>query len=223
MKGQEGHERMLSEEQPVASKRCERCAEHLNMEAWRQRKYALVEDQRGITLAEVLITIVIAGIVFAIATSSWFGLIERREVGSATSQIVADLRLSHSSATNRLAPAKVIFNNHGNAVTCGAGSADYCLVQPTATGSRFLARNLPGQVRLSSPNVVADITGGPTSTLEFAADSSARTLRPLGTVSTDDCPATTPLGVPRLKISSADNEPRRCVTFDMTTSRTRID
>jgi len=43
------------------------------------------------------------GIVFAIASSSWFRAIESRKVDSATNQVAADLRLAHSQATNRLA------------------------------------------------------------------------------------------------------------------------
>ena len=61
-----------------------------------------LEDERGFTLGELLITIVIMGIVFAIASSSWFGALESRRVDSATNQLVADLRLVHSKATNRL-------------------------------------------------------------------------------------------------------------------------
>src|SRR5215203_7381175 len=60
------------------------------------------EDERGFTLLEVLVTIVIMGIVLAIATSSWFKAVESRRVDSATNQVVADLRLAHTQATNRL-------------------------------------------------------------------------------------------------------------------------
>jgi prepilin-type N-terminal cleavage/methylation domain-containing protein len=59
-------------------------------------------DERGFTLFEVMATIVVMGIVFAIASSTWFGVVESRRVDSATNQVVADLRLAHSRATNRL-------------------------------------------------------------------------------------------------------------------------
>src|SRR5215204_5205149 len=68
------------------------------------------EDERGFTLLEVLITIVIMGIVLAIATSSWFKVIESRRVDSATNQVVADLRLVHSKATNRLEDWRVVMD-----------------------------------------------------------------------------------------------------------------
>ena len=61
-----------------------------------------LEDERGFTLVEVLITIVIMGIVLAVATSSWFKVAETRRVDSATNQVVADLRLAHTQAKNRL-------------------------------------------------------------------------------------------------------------------------
>ena len=60
------------------------------------------EDERGFTLIEVMVTIVIMGIVFAIASSFWFKMAESRRVDSATNQVVADLRLAHTQATNRL-------------------------------------------------------------------------------------------------------------------------
>src|SRR5215211_5109170 len=63
----------------------------------------LWEHQRGFTMVELLITIIIMGIVLAIAASSWFGAVESRRVDSATNQLAADLRQAHSMATNRLA------------------------------------------------------------------------------------------------------------------------
>src|SRR5215211_3022815 len=60
------------------------------------------EDERGFTLIEVLVTIIIMGIVFGIASSTWFGIVESRRVDSATNQVVADLRFAHTQATNRL-------------------------------------------------------------------------------------------------------------------------
>jgi len=67
----------------------------------------LWEHQRGFTMVELLITIIIMGIVLAIASSSWFGAVESRRVDSATNQLAADLRQAHSMATNRLADQTV--------------------------------------------------------------------------------------------------------------------
>src|SRR5215211_6155805 len=61
-----------------------------------------LEDERGFTLIEVIITIMLMLIVFGIASSTWFKVAESRRVDSATNQVVADLRLAHTQATNRL-------------------------------------------------------------------------------------------------------------------------
>ena len=63
--------------------------------------------ERGFTLPELTIVIVIMAIVFATASSTWFATIESRKVDSATNQVVSDLRLAHTSATNRLTPWRV--------------------------------------------------------------------------------------------------------------------
>ncbi len=68
----------------------------------RLKHHEFWQSERGFTLPEVLIVIVLMGIVLAIASSSWFGMIESRRVDSATNQMVSDLRRAHTSATNRL-------------------------------------------------------------------------------------------------------------------------
>ena len=60
------------------------------------------EDEHGFTLTEVMVVIVVMGIVFGIASSTWFGIAESRRVDSAVNQVAADLRLAHSRAANRL-------------------------------------------------------------------------------------------------------------------------
>jgi prepilin-type N-terminal cleavage/methylation domain-containing protein len=67
-----------------------------------------LEDERGFTLIEVTIVIIIMGIVFAIASSAWLGAIESRKVDTATNQVAADLRLANTQATNRLADSDFI-------------------------------------------------------------------------------------------------------------------
>src|SRR5215217_2442648 len=71
----------------------------------RQRAW---QHEHGFTLMEVMATIIIMGLVFAIASSTWFGVVESRRVDSATNQLAADLRLAHTTATNRLEQWQVI-------------------------------------------------------------------------------------------------------------------
>lgn len=61
-------------------------------------------------MPEVLIVIILLGILFAIATSTWFGVVESRRVDSATNQMVSELRLAHSKAVNRLKTWRVVID-----------------------------------------------------------------------------------------------------------------
>jgi prepilin-type N-terminal cleavage/methylation domain-containing protein len=184
------------------------------------RRYLTSEG--GFTLPELMITIVIMGILFGIATSSWFGVIESRAVDSATNQLVSDLRLAHTSATNRLGTAQIRFSSTGDAsFTCGGTPADYCLVRPVAGGgTESTARNFEDDVLLNSPNLLP--VGG-LSAVEFSADGSASPIGTLGTVPdvADNCPTSTPTG-PRLQVT-VDGDSAHCVTFNEATSRIRID
>ena len=76
------------------------------------------QSERGFTLMELVIVITIMGIVFAIASSTWFGAVEDRRVDSGTNRLAADLRQAHSIATNRLA---------GQTITLAAGQSEYTL------------------------------------------------------------------------------------------------
>ena len=114
------------------------------------------EDERGFTLIELAIVMIIMGIVFAIASSSWFGAIESRNVDSAANQVAADLRLAHTSATNRLVPYRVVLT---------AGSPDYQVVKQSTPSSPTVItkqRSLPGGTEI-----------GTTKTVEFAGAGSA--------------------------------------------------
>lgn len=169
----------------------------------------------GFTLSEVMIVIVIMGILFGIATSTWFGVIESRKVDSGTNQVASDLRLAHTSATNRLVTTRIRFDSSGASITCNSVSADYCLVR----GGVETARSFEDDVVLSSPNLLP--VGG-VSAIEFNPDGSAEAIGNLNLSAPDDCPASTPSGGTRLQVT-VDGNPLHCVTFNEATARVKID
>jgi prepilin-type N-terminal cleavage/methylation domain-containing protein len=113
-------------------------------------------SERGFTLPEVLIVIVIMGILFGIATSTWFGVVEGRQVDSATNQMISDLRLAHTSATNRLTNYEIRLN---------AGSSTY-QIGPSA----------PLRTRTLSDGTTVDATLA----IVFKPDGSVSTSPPSG-------------------------------------------
>ena len=155
-------------------------------------RYRFRENERGFTLPEVLVIIAIIGVLAAIAIPTWQGITEGRRVDSAANQLVADMRLSNTTATNRLASSYLIFNVTGNTLACGGRQADYCLVTPTTSGLQARPRDLPDNVaspakrslKITSSNMPLDptglsipgVVGGTTSTVEFKSDGSARML-----------------------------------------------
>jgi len=180
------------------------------------------EDERGFTLAEVIATIVIMGIVGTIATTYWFDFAESRRVDSATNQLVSDLRLAHTRATNQLAGWRVMLNSDRGPVSAGA---DYSLVKLDSAGNPVpateVAYTLPDDALLNSPTLVA--LGG-TQAVNFAAVGSASVVGTvnLGAAATDGCPVSTPASGPRIRVT-VDNNPMHCVTFNTVTSRIKVD
>ena len=123
-------------------------------ERWQARGRGLIKSELGFTLPELSIVIVLMGIVFAIASSSWFSVIESREVDSASNQLVSDLRLAHTSATNRLANWQVVLSS---------GSSSY---QIGPSGGTLDTRTLPDGTE-------AYLSSGATTTIVFKPDGSA--------------------------------------------------
>ncbi|WP_119066744.1 pilus assembly FimT family protein [Rubrobacter indicoceani] len=62
----------------------------------------------GYSLAEVLATIVILGVLATIAVVILLGILEQRRVNAATGQFASDLRLAHTRATSELTDWRVV-------------------------------------------------------------------------------------------------------------------
>ena len=129
-----------------------------------------LEDERGFTLFEVIATIVIMGIVFAIASSTWFTVAESRRVDSATNQVIADLRLAHTQAKNRLTDTSFVV------------PADDSSTYEIGPAGDLETRNLPGDEQGTPKTKILVAT-----TITFHSDGSAE-IDPAGdiTVTTTD-------------------------------------
>jgi type IV fimbrial biogenesis protein FimT len=172
--------------------------------------------EHGFTMVEVLVTIVLIGIVVSIAGYAWYGIVESRAVDSATNQVVADLRLAHTSATNQLTSWRVVYNAGGSSVTgCGSGPADYCLLKMSGTTVvEALPRSLPDGTRVTTDNalVVSPLPGfAYDRTLQFKSDGSMQALGVL-----------LPSVAPELTVSADDGDPSTTVSVNLSTSRVQV-
>lgn len=182
----------------------------------------LRRKESGFTLPEILVTIVILTIIFAVAVPTWQSLGEARRVDSATMQFAADLRLAHGKASNQLAAWRVELNPDRGSSNAGA---DYSLVQLDPSGnviaSSRVSRTLPDNTLLNSATLLP--LGG-TTAIEFFPNGSASAVGTLnlGAASTDGCLPSTPSG-PRIRVTVNGNSPLHCVTFSTATSRVKVD
>ncbi len=157
------------------------------------------QSERGFTLIEVMITIIVMGVLAAIAMSSWFGVVESRRVDSAANRVAADMRQAHSSATNRLTP---------RSVSLIAGSSEYSM-----TGAPFLDLDDDPDRDL--------VTVGTTATMAFCPDGSVEIPPssppcPNGSRAPESAPSVT------ITIASADGAPTRTIEVWAATSRVRV-
>jgi prepilin-type N-terminal cleavage/methylation domain-containing protein len=161
--------------------------------------------EQGFTLPEVTIVIVLLGIVLAIATSSWFGVVESRRVDSAANQLASDVRLAHTRATNQLSDWRVVmYPGRGDE---GQGR-DYELVRVSdgSTVNRFLPDN--------SMILNSEITAvGGSSTLRLRSSGAAEAEGVFADADTD--------GQIRITVS-VDGDPSHSLTVVPATSRVRV-
>lgn len=159
------------------------------------RRQGSWKDERGFTLIEVMVTIILMGIVFAIASSTWSGVVEGRRVDSATNQLAGDLRLAHTTAANRLVPQEV---------NLSAGSSEYSMTE-------FPSRDLDDDD--ASDKVTVDTTV----IIAFCPDGSAEIppSEPVCSVGAVGGPTT-------ITVAAADGEPSHTIEVNTVTSRIQI-
>ena len=156
-------------------------------------------SERGFTLAEVMVTIVILGVLAAIAIPSWWSVIDARRVDSATNQVAADLRLAHNSAINRLASRRVATTAASNTYQTGPVGA-------------LNTHSLPDGTRTAT---AATVTFCPDGSAELATFSPSC---PNGTATVAGNPATVTIAVP-----SNGGAPSRSIEVSRANSRINVD
>jgi prepilin-type N-terminal cleavage/methylation domain-containing protein len=183
----------------------------------RLRRHEPWRSERGFTLPELMIAIVLMGIVLAIASSSWFGVVESNRVTSATNQLGSDMRLAHTKSTNQLATWRVVLAPNRAAEAAGP---DYYLVKLGTGGSidSTISRYLPEDTRVVRNASLLDsglgalysaLPNGPaaneTRTIEFRPDGSMDSLAGDGPVQV-----------------TQDGSPAGTINYTETTSRIQV-
>lgn len=191
-----------------------------------------MRGERGFTLPELVAAIAILGILLAIAIIVLLGLLERWRVEAATNQLVADLRLAHTRATNQLTDWRLVAVFGREEQDEGP---DYYLVrlaEPYGDGgsapivAERRPRYFPGNVQMmnvrtttgfltddqgagwwAAPWAAHEPSSGHTRTLEFNSDGTMRY----------------PKGPNGSLCVSVDTEPRNRVVSLSATSRIRVD
>lgn len=72
------------------------------------------KSQKGFTLIELLITVVILGILVAIATPSMFSILESRKLKGAAEKAFADFQFVKTEAIKRNSPVRMDFTGFGS-------------------------------------------------------------------------------------------------------------
>ena len=127
------------------------------------------------------------GILLAIGIIIWLGILEQRRVDAATNQLVADLRLAHTNATNQLTDWRVVLVPE----KAEDDVPDYYLVKLRApypasvqeVAESSTPRTFPGNVKIvniagaldtGSGGLVSPSVVGQTRTIEFNTDGTMR-------------------------------------------------
>jgi type IV fimbrial biogenesis protein FimT len=148
-----------------------------------------------------MVIVIIMGVVLSIASFTYFGAVESRRVDSATNQVVADLRLAHTQAKNRLIDTSFVVP--ADAVPPGFDPLSTYQVGPPEDPEDIDTMTLPG----GDQGVPMTKFGVPT-TITFHSDGSAE-IDPAGNIT-----VTTTDGDP--------DDPSHTINVNTVTSRVKV-
>ncbi len=164
-------------------------------------------SEKGFTLPEVLVTILVLGILAGIAIPSLWSVVESRRVDSATNQMVGDLRLAHSKTSSRLATHRVCFPSSSATYQIGPQTG------PGACAGTLETRHLPDGTEtgttIISPPAIAFCADG---TLEAPPTGA---VCPGGTAA----PSPDPGDTVTITVRSGGGEPSTDIEVNKVTSR----
>ena len=139
-----------------------------------------IAENRGFTLLELMITLLIAGIILSIGVPSFRGVMQNQRMTSATNELVMSLNLAKSEAIKRVVYVSICKSSNG--VTCGdAGTSwrDGWIVFANATVANLGVRDFADELIRVYPGLRSEFALTPIGTVDGFIS-----FRPSGTMGT---------------------------------------
>ena len=121
----------------------------------KNKPFILNRASFGFTLIELIVTVVIAGILMALAAPSFSNFVKNNRLTTQANDMIADLALARSEAVKRATTITVCKSTNGLACNAGANWGDGWIVVNTASGQVFRAHEA-----LTGQNIMVGTGGG---------------------------------------------------------------